>query len=101
MTKRLLIFVSTLSFLIASSAFAAGTEPVRVLIDSRPDHAEIRLAGKFVGTTPLEYRLVPGEHRIELSRARYKSWVRELTVTTDIPTKVTALLDPTEKEPCK
>jgi len=102
MAKRLLIIVSTLSFLIASSAFAADPAPVRILIDSRPEYAEIWIASKFVGTTPLDYQLAPGDHKIELVRPRYKSWTRELTVTTAIPTRVTALLDPTEKaEPCK
>lgn len=102
MTKRPLIFVVTLSFLIASSALAADPAPVRIHIDSRPEYAEIRISGKFVGTTPLDYQLVPGDHKIELIRPRYKSWTRELTVTAEMPTKVTALLDPTEKaDPCK
>lgn len=102
MTKRLLIIVSTLSFLIASSAFAADPAPVRILIDSRPEYAEIWIASKFVGTTPLDYQLVPGDHKIELVRPRYKSWTRELTVSPQMPTKVIALLETNEiGEKCK
>ena len=53
------------------------------------------------GTTPLNYRLTPGVHELELTRARYGSWVRELTVTEGLPTRVTALLEaPTSEKPC-
>jgi hypothetical protein len=74
---------------------------VSILIDSRPDFAEIRIDGKFIGTTPLNYRLTPGVHQLELTRARYGSWVRELTVTEGLPTRVTALLEaPATEKPC-
>lgn len=64
---------------------------VSVVIDSRPDNAEIRVDGKFVGTTPLSYRLPSGTHKIELVRAGFGPWFRELRVT-DTPTRVVALL---------
>jgi len=49
----------------------------------------------------LNYRLTPGVHELELTRARYGSWVRELTVTEGLPTRVTALLEaPTSEKPC-
>lgn len=62
-----------------------------VVIDSRPEHAEIRLNGKFIGTTPLSYRLPAGQHEIQLVRPQFATWTRELTVS-DAPTKVVALL---------
>jgi len=71
-----------------------------VVIDSRPDYAEIQIDGKFVGTTPLSYRLTPGVHRVSLTRQRYSPWVRDLTVTS-VPTRVGALLDQTSAQnPC-
>lgn len=72
-------------------ARTAADPRVSVVIDSRPDHAEIRIDGKFVGTTPLSYRLPSGTHKIELVRAGFGPWFRELTVT-DTATRVVALL---------
>jgi len=94
--------------LLALTVPLIGQEPAKtpksnvgILIDSRPDFAEIRIDGKFIGTTPLNYRLAPGVHQLELTRARYGSWVRELTVTEGLPTRVTALLEtPTTERPC-
>jgi len=72
-----------------------------VVIDSRPDYAEIQIDGKFVGTTPLSYRLTAGVHRVALTRQRYSSWVRDLVVTNGIPTRVGALLEQTSAQnPC-
>ena len=60
---------------------AADTPPLKphampVQIDSRPDFAEVWIDGKFVGSTSLNYRLAPGEHKIELVRMRYATWSR-------------------------
>lgn len=77
------------------------SHPVTVLIDSRPEFAEVRVDGKFVGSTPLNYRLTPGVHKLELTRMRYGAWIRELTVTEGIPTRVVGLLDePSAAKPC-
>lgn len=63
-----------------------------VMIDSRPDYAEIVVDGKFIGTTPLNYRLTPGVHRIELTRPGYSVWVRDLTVSDEVATRVAPIL---------
>ena len=74
-------------------------DTTRVLLDSRPDAAEIQVDGKFIGTTPVEYRLSPGVHRLELTRGnRFSPWLRELSVG-EVPTRVTALLE-TKENPC-
>jgi hypothetical protein len=86
----LLVLLSTTAF--AQTADPMATRPVNVLIDSRPDIAEIRVDGRFIGTGPLQYRLTPGVHKIELSRPRYATWTRELTVVPGVPTRVVALL---------
>lgn len=82
----------------------AGADATRghVLIDSRPEHAEIVLNGKFVGTTPLNYALTAGEHRIELKRIGYSGWDRALTLPPGTATKVVAILEPKERAsaPC-
>lgn len=76
---------------------------VGVMFDSRPNHAEVWIGGKFVGTTPMNYRLAPGDHTISLSRLRYSKWTRELTIASGIATRVTAILEAAEHDggPCK
>lgn len=76
---------------------APTTVPVHFA--ARPDLAEIRVDGVFIGTSPLSYRLTPGVHKIELSRRGFQTWQRELTVNADMPTNVTALLEDVER-PC-
>ncbi|HSP16705.1 MAG TPA: PEGA domain-containing protein [Thermoanaerobaculia bacterium] len=102
---RLVALVSILALLLiplAAAAQSEKTEPrlISVQFNSRPEFAEVRVDGVFVGTTPLPYRLSPGVHKIELSRQRYQSWTRELFVSADVPTNVTALLDERESKPC-
>jgi PEGA domain len=95
-------------FLLVLTAPLIGQEPpttpksnVSVLIDSRPDYAEIQIDGKFIGTTPLNYRLTPGVHRVALTRPHYSPWVRDLTVTDRVPTRIGALLEQTTAQnPC-
>lgn len=101
--KRTMLAVLVLA---ATAAFAQSSDsekarPVSVSFDSRPEYAEIRVDGKFVGSAPLAYRLTPGTHKIEVARTRYAQWVRELSVADGTPTRVVALLDPaTRNERC-
>ncbi len=82
-------------------ATAAKSRSVSVYIDSRPDFAEIQVDGKFIGTTPLNYRLTPGMHRVTLTRSRFAPWTRDLLVTDGIPTRVAGLLEQTTAQnPC-
>jgi hypothetical protein len=82
-------------------ATTAKTRSVPVYIDSRPDFAEVQVDGKFIGTTPLNYRLTPGMHRVTLSRARFTPWTRDLLVTDGVSTRVGGLLEQaTAQNPC-
>jgi hypothetical protein len=82
-------------------ATAAKARSVPVYIDSRPDFAEIQVDGKFIGTTPLNYRLTPGMHRVTLTRARFTSWTRDLLVSDGVSTRVGGLLEQTTAQnPC-
>jgi PEGA domain len=71
---------------------AASVNTVNVAIESRPDSAEIYVAGKFIGTTPMVARLLPGDHAIEVRHPERAAWKRELTVLPDSPARVMALL---------
>ena len=44
---------------------------VKVRVETKPAGAEIRLAGKTLGTTPLEVSLPAGDHQLV---ARYRNW---------------------------
>ena len=84
------------SLLVATVSFA-GTDNVsspRVPVQfvSRPDYADLYIDGKFVGSTDLALRIAPGEHVVEVKRAGYDTWRRELIVTPENPTRVAALL---------
>jgi hypothetical protein len=93
-----LLLLLTPLFLAADSPIKVHTTTVQ--IESRPDMSEVWLDGKFVGSTPLIYRLTPGDHKIEMIRPRYMTWTRTLTVAADQPTRVAALLETNDK-PCK
>ena len=95
----LVVMIAVAPVLIAEKTPTTQRGDTRVILDSRPDMAEIHLDGKFIGTTPVEYRLSPGVHHLELTRGnRFSPWVRDLSVG-DVPTRVTALLESTEN-PC-
>jgi hypothetical protein len=104
-TKILLALFALVVMIAVSPALIAEKTPTtprvdtRVILDSRPDSAEIQVDGKFIGTTPVEYRLSPGVHRLAMTRGnRFSPWVRDLSVS-EVPTRVTALLESNEN-PC-
>ncbi len=104
MLKRIAVVIA-LALLLTPLIASAQSEKsesrlIPVHFNSRPEFAEVRIDGVFVGTTPLPYRLTPGVHKIELARQRYQPWTRELSVSADVPTNVTALLDEHESRPC-
>jgi hypothetical protein len=68
----------------------SGSELSTVDIKSTPDGAEITVDDKFMGSTPSSLRLAPGDHRIKLEKAGFKTWERTLTVGAG----ATATVDP-------
>ena len=99
MLRKISIAVVTLVLLsIPLLVFAQPEKPepqrlVGVTFNSHPDFTEVRVDGVFIGTTPLPYRLTTGVHKIELSRRGFQTWTRELYVSNNASTNVTALLD--------
>ena len=51
-----------------------------VTIDSEPENCEVYAAGHFVGNTPMTLRLPEGGQLIELRKAGYEAFVRDLWV---------------------
>ncbi len=75
-----------------SSAAASQTssEPVTsgtpgdissVVVTSTPDHADISVDGKFLGTTPSTVRIASGDHSVTIEKAGFKAWQRIMTLS--------------------
>lgn len=97
----LLFLLALTPLLLATDAAPVKPHATTVVIESRPDLAEVWIDGKFVGSTSLGYSLTPGEHKIELVRPRYATWTRTLTVAPNQPTRVAALLQESNDKPCQ
>lgn len=95
------LFILALTPLIIAADTPVKIHPTPVHIDSNPEMAEVWVDGKFVGSTPLSYRLTPGDHKLELVRPRFATWTRTLTVAPETPTRVAALLEDTNQKPCQ
>src|SRR6266478_6968282 len=52
-----------------------------VIIKSMPDGAEITVDDRFLGTTPSTVQLTPGEHKIVILKAGFRSWERTMTIS--------------------
>ncbi|HPE70184.1 MAG TPA: PEGA domain-containing protein [Thermotogota bacterium] len=52
-----------------------------ILVDSFPQGAEVRVDGKVVGTTPMEYTLDYGTHVINLFKDGYYNYAKLITVS--------------------
>ena len=59
---------------------AVSTGLSSVIVKSTPDGAEITVDDKFLGTTPSTVQLIPGEHKIIIMKAGFKSWERTMTI---------------------
>jgi len=59
----------------------ASTRLSLVIVKSTPDGAEITVDDKFLGTTPSTVQLTPGEHKIVILKAGFRSWERTMTIS--------------------
>jgi hypothetical protein len=60
---------------------APAQEPSTVIVKSSPDGADIRVDGKYVGSTPSTLRLEPGDHSIVVEKSGYRQWQRTMSVS--------------------
>jgi hypothetical protein len=44
----------------------AGADAAQVALRSEPDHAQVWIDGLFAGVSPLDLKLAPGRHRVEM-----------------------------------
>jgi hypothetical protein len=73
-------FINTANSTSPAAVIAATSATSAVTIKSTPDGAEIMVDDKFVGTTPSTIQLIPGEHKIVVSKSGFKMWERTMTV---------------------
>jgi hypothetical protein len=77
-----------------SAAPAQGADSVAsVDVKSTPDGADITVDDKYVGSTPSNLKLAPGDHKIKLEKSGFKMWERTLAVSTGGTTNINATLD--------
>jgi len=60
------------------SATPAGS---KIAVSSTPANADIALDGSFVGNTPSEIDVTPGDHTLTVSKSGFKPWERKFKAT--------------------
>jgi len=53
----------------------------KISVSSTPANADISLDGSFVGNTPSEIDVTPGDHTLTVSKSRFKPWERKFKAT--------------------
>lgn len=60
---------------------ASSSAGSKIAISSTPANADIALDGSFVGNTPSEIAVTPGDHTLTISKSGFKPWERTLKAT--------------------
>ncbi len=81
----------------ASEARASST--VKLSVSSNPEGADIDLDGSFVGNTPSELSIAPGDHTVVITKSGFLPWQRTLKVTTGSTVQISAGLEKGELTP--
>lgn len=69
-----------------------------ITIEANVPNADVYVNGKFVGSTPLSaYKLVAGEHQIQVSAPGYVPWKRTLSVVGGTSSRVGATLETAQR----
>jgi len=53
----------------------------KIAVSSTPGNADIALDGSFVGNTPSEIEVTPGDHTLTVSKSGFKPWERKFKAT--------------------
>jgi hypothetical protein len=53
----------------------------KIVVSSTPANADIALDGSFVGNTPSEINVAPGDHTLTVSKSGFKPWDRKFKAT--------------------
>jgi PEGA domain len=74
-------------------AAEAEVQACSVFVKSTPDGADITVDGNFVGNTPSNLKLPPGNHKIAVQKSGFKPWERTMTVMAGGSVTLDATLD--------
>ena len=58
----------------------SSTDVSSVVVSSAPNHADITVDGKFLGTTPSTVRIASGDHSVTIEKDGFKAWQRVMTL---------------------
>jgi PEGA domain len=78
-----------------STAPVTGADSMLSSVDvkSTPDGADITVDDRYMGSTPSNLKLAPGDHKIKLEKSGFKAWERTLAVSIGGTTNINATLD--------
>ena len=57
------------------------SEASKISVSSTPANADISVDGSFIGNTPSEIDVTPGDHTLTVSKSGFKSWERKFKAT--------------------
>jgi len=60
---------------------AALSAASKIAVSSTPANSDIALDGNFVGNTPSEIDVTPGDHTLTISKSGFKTWERKFKAT--------------------
>ncbi len=72
----------------------AGPDAAEVSLRSVPDHAQVWIDARFVGTTPLTLKLAPGHHRVRMSASEMEAGQQEVELLAKQTRQVVMSLKP-------
>jgi hypothetical protein len=64
-----------------SDTSATVSAASKIAVSSMPANADIALDGSFVGNTPSEIDVAPGDHTLTISKSGFKAWERKFKAT--------------------
>jgi hypothetical protein len=64
-----------------SDKSATASLASKIAVSSTPANADITLDGSFVGNTPSEIDVTPGDHMLSVSKSGFKPWERKFKAT--------------------
>jgi hypothetical protein len=64
-----------------SDSSAALSMASKIAVSSTPANSDIALDGNFVGNTPSQIDVTPGEHTLTISKSGFKTWERKFKAT--------------------
>jgi hypothetical protein len=64
-----------------SQTSATAVPESKISVSSNPANADISVDGSFIGNTPSEIDVTPGDHTLTISKSGFKTWERKFKAT--------------------